>query len=145
MSVATRLVEIAPPAGLREVCRWTIGSVDELATVRAALHAALQDEPCAGATSALEVERIVLVASELATNALRHGSPPFAVRLLCDEGTTAVDVVDHRPDCPPVIAGRRAPGAGGFGLHLARRAARELGWFRSGADEKHVWAWFASA
>lgn len=137
------LVELAPPATLTEVARWTIRSVDDLSGVRSHLLSVLED--CTGEGEGPELERIVLVASELATNALRHGSPPFAVRLLCDEGTATVDVVDHRPDVPPVIATPRAPGAGGFGLRLARRAASELGWFRDGNDEKHVWARFATA
>ncbi|WP_159791880.1 ATP-binding protein [Puerhibacterium puerhi] len=138
-----RLVELAPPATLTEVARWTIRSVDDLSSVRSYLLTALRD--ATGEDDGPELERIVLVASELATNALRHGSPPFAVRLLCDEGTATVDVVDHRPDVPPVIATHREPGAGGFGLKLARRAASELGWFRDGNDEKHVWARFATA
>ncbi|MFP3714166.1 ATP-binding protein [Puerhibacterium sp. TATVAM-FAB25] len=138
------LVELAPPATLTEVARWTIRSVDDLSGVRSHLLAHLRDTLPEGESAAAELERIVLVASELATNALRHGSPPFAVRLLCDEGTATVDVVDHRPDVPPVIAAHREPGAGGFGLKLARRAARELGWFRDGDDEKHVWALFAT-
>jgi anti-sigma regulatory factor (Ser/Thr protein kinase) len=137
------LVELAPPATLTEVARWTIRSVDDLSSVRSHLLAALSG--ATGEGEGPELERIVLVASELATNALRHGSPPFAVRLLCDEGTATVDVVDHRPDVPPVIATPREPGAGGFGLKLARRAASELGWFRDGNDEKHVWARFATA
>ncbi|PZR52629.1 ATP-binding protein [Xylanimonas oleitrophica] len=149
------LAEALPPPELTEVARWTIRSVDDLAMVRAALQAALQDPVEApaggsGGTTAVvlgtvaqaEIQRIVLVASELATNALRHGSPPFSVRLLRDESSATVDVVDHRPDVPPVLAARRAPGAGGFGLQLARRVSREVGWFRSGDDEKHVWACF---
>jgi anti-sigma regulatory factor (Ser/Thr protein kinase) len=137
------LVELTPPATLTEVARWTIRSVDDLSSVRSYLLTALRDTT--GEGEGPELERIVLVASELATNALRHGSPPFAVRLLCDEGVATVDVVDHRPDVPPVIAAHRAPGAGGFGLKLARRAASELGWFRDDNDEKHVWALFATA
>lgn len=139
------LVELAPPATLTEVARWTIRSVDDLSGVRSHLLTRLQDRLPQGENAAAELERIVLVASELATNALRHGSPPFAVRLLCEEGAATVDVVDHRPDVPPVIASHRAPGAGGFGLKLARRAANQLAWFRAGDDEKHVWARFSTA
>jgi serine/threonine-protein kinase RsbW len=141
------LVEAPPPSVPAEVRSWTLESLDDLAGVRAELEATLPagadaDEPNAdGATPSL-IQRIVLVASELATNALRHGRPPVTVRLLRDGDAATIDVVDRSPDSPPVFADDRAPGAGGFGLLLAHRAAQELGWFRAGDDEKHVWACF---
>lgn len=141
------LVEAPPPSVTSEIRSWTIHSVEDLSWLRAQLEAALplgrdSEEPEDSASSTA-VQRILLVASELATNALRHGTPPVTVRLLSDGGIATIDVVDRNPNLPPVFANNRAPGAGGFGLLLARRAAQELGWFREGADEKHVWACFA--
>lgn len=126
------LVEAAPPQGTA-IRSWVVGSVDDLPVVRAEIQAAL-DLPDAG--------RIVLVASELVTNALRHGRPPVTVRLLRDGEGATLDVVDRLPDIPPVVAGERPPGTGGFGLLLAGRAAHDVGWWRCGDSEKHVWARF---
>lgn len=141
------LIEAAPPSGMTEIRSWTVGSVDDVALVRAELEFALEEarrveQRSADTEVGAVADRIVLVASELATNGVRHGGPPVLVRLLRGGGVTAVDVVDHNPDDPPVLVTDRARG-GGFGLVLARRACRALGWFRADADTKHVWAQFA--
>jgi anti-sigma regulatory factor (Ser/Thr protein kinase) len=131
------LLEAAPPAELTEIGAWTVRGVDDVATVRAELQRAIT---ATGAHDASH-DRIILVASELATNAVRHGSQPVRVRLLFAGTSVVVDVVDHRPDAPPVV-GTSGAGTGGFGLVLAARAAAVLGWSRS-ARTKHVWAQFA--
>jgi anti-sigma regulatory factor (Ser/Thr protein kinase) len=127
---------------------WTVRSVEEVSTVREALASQL---PCDCAAShcgptdddALTgAQRIVLVASELVSNALLHADGPATVRLLCDERSALLDVVDRSPDVPPVVATDREPGQGGFGLHLARRAAHTVGWYSTASGEKHVWASF---
>jgi hypothetical protein len=130
------------PPGFVEIGAWPLHGLGDLATLREGLHRMLTGGPLP-ADRALEAtpERVVLVASELATNALRHGLPPTVVRLLSDGRELVVDVVDHSPEVP-VVAGRRSPGAGGFGLVLAQRAATAVGWFRAGTGEKHVWARF---
>jgi two-component sensor histidine kinase len=84
---------------------------------------------------------MVLVASELATNALRHGTPPTAVRLLRRRDTYLLDVADKDVDAQPYVAAGRPPGHGGFGLQIARRIAVDVGWYTAGAT-KHVWATF---
>jgi len=133
----------AVPPGFVEIGAWPLRGLTDLAALRQGLHHMLTGGPLPQ-DRALEAtpERIVLVASELATNALRHGLPPTRVRLLSDGRELVVDVVDHSPDVPPVVAGRRSPGAGGFGLVLAQRAATCVGWCRTGTGEKHVWARF---
>ncbi|MBD8079423.1 ATP-binding protein [Cellulosimicrobium arenosum] len=126
-----------------EIASWDLRAMTQLTQLRADLHRTLTANPMPQDHRLDSVpERLVLVASELATNALRHGNPPIRVRLLSDGREIAVDVIDHSPEQAPVVAGRRAPGAGGFGLVLACRAARDVGWFRSGVGEKHVWARF---
>jgi anti-sigma regulatory factor (Ser/Thr protein kinase) len=82
-----------------------------------------------------------LVASELATNAFRHGRPPTLVRLLRQRDTYLLDVADHDLNSTPRIAGAREPGHGGFGLQIARRLAQDVAWYRSDVT-KHVWAQF---
>ena len=113
------------PVRFVEIGSWRLETLGDLAELRAGLHHTLTGTPLPPDRHLdAAPERIVLVASELATNALRHGMPPARLRLLSDGREFVVDVVDHSPDDPPVIGGHRPPGAGGFGLLLARRAAR---------------------
>ncbi len=46
------------------------------------------------------VEDVVLATSELASNALEHGSPPVRCRLLMNGSRAVVAVFDARPDAP---------------------------------------------
>ncbi len=132
---------------------WTVTSVAGLADVRADLESRLPcDCPAArvparagdGLPGSLSgVQRMVLVASELVANGLEHATPPVSVRLLCNGEVAVLDVVDHSPDSPPVVPHDREPGEGGHGLRLAGRVADRVGWFRTPAGEKHVWAEFS--
>jgi signal transduction histidine kinase len=123
-----------------EVQRWTLDSFKQLRSLRAALHLALTGEPLpeGGVLDAVP-EKMALIASELATNALSHGKPPTVVELRRTESTFILDVADDAPDAAPEFAEGRAPGAGGMGLRLAREFAVDLGWYAEG-DVKHVWA-----
>ncbi len=132
-----------PPEGFTEVRSWALGSLDGLAGLRRSLYRTLTGSTEPPSRGLAEVpERVLLVASELATNALRHGQPPTVVRLLSNGREVVVDVADHAPQQPPVVASRREPGAGGFGLILAQRMSLDVGWFPSGPSTKHVWARF---
>lgn len=145
------LIRARAPEGFEEVRAWPLAAVDELAVLREDLDAALPGGP---RTSLEEVpESVVLVASELATNALRHGRGPAIVRLAARAGRSEdspegsperellLEVIDRAPERAPELAARRRPGPGGFGLQLAARLADELGWYRT-ARAKHVWARF---
>jgi two-component sensor histidine kinase len=83
-------------------------------------------------------ERLALVFSELATNALRHGSPPVSVTLSRGRRSWLLVVADGlggsgpRPRAP-------APGVGGHGLHLVLALTHATGWVASGLG-KEVWA-----
>ncbi len=140
--------ECAPGTGtMALVGSWTIRSVAELSDVRGALASSLPCNCAAARSGPAEagltgVQRIVLVASELLSNALQHADGPATLRLLCDGESALLDVVDLSPDRPPVVAGERPPGEGGFGLRLAGRAAQLVGWYRTPDGEKHVWARF---
>jgi len=83
-------------------------------------------------------QEMVLVTSELVTNALHHGRAPTVVQLLRDGTRFVVTVADGDPGAPR-IAGARPPGEGGFGLRIVRRLSCDLGWYRVGAG-KVVWA-----
>lgn len=128
------------PDGFREVRRWALGAVGDLGRLRADLRTELV-LPAPGRRAATQPEKIVLVASELAANALRHGAPPTQVRLLTDGTAWLVDVVDHAPDVEPAVASGRAVGDGGYGLVIVQRLARDVGTYATGTA-KHVWARF---
>lgn len=83
--------------------------------------------------------RVALSCSELVTNALRHGRPPIAVRLLTDGAAWILDVTDAATDRLPDPYPDRPLGQGGYGLLLVARLASHLGWY-VGDDAKHVWA-----
>lgn len=133
-----------PPARRFLVEEWSLTTVAELAAVRARLASRLVPATSTRVPGEPRTpERIVLVASELGTNALCHGRAPAAVRLLRDARAWILEVTDQAPEVAPSYAAERAAGAGGLGLHLAHRLALELGWFTDG-DTKTVWAAFAA-
>ncbi len=77
---------------------------------------------------------LVLVAHELASNAVRHGqagsNDPGRLRLWRDGDLVVCEVSDHGPGlCDPVGVGRQPapPGAsGGRGLWIVRQVSRDL-------------------
>ena len=123
-----------PPDNHGEIGRWRLDEPSQLAHLRAALRDAVGDDPPDLS------ERILVVATELAGNALRHGCPPVTVALRAD-GHLVVDVADGARTDLPVIDAARSPGAGGLGLQLAERLAEDVGWYPDPAG-KHVWAAF---
>lgn len=112
----------AEPAALREVRRF----------VRSAL-----DGP-----SAEVMEDACLVATELATNVLRHVGQPFTVAVKCSAGSVHVQVRDASPILPvPRPVPPRAPS--GRGMAIVDRLARRWGAEEVGGG-KVVWAELAS-
>lgn len=132
-----------PPAAV--VHEWILDSPSQLKLLRAALHQALTGRPYPPDAALQDVpEKMVIVATELATNALRHGLPPTAVQLgRSGDGnpTWVLDVLDHATAEVPEYADGRDPGLGGLGLYLARELALDIGWYVTG-NTKHVWAEF---
>jgi hypothetical protein len=81
------------------------------------------------------VEDALLIVTELATNALQHGSGRPLLRLSVGAGHLRIEVFDDDP-APPV---RRPPGAdGGWGLVLVERLSLAWGTARHGLG-KVVW------
>jgi hypothetical protein len=79
----------------------------------------------------------ILIATELLTNAIRHGhsAPTLAVRL--DDRAIRVEVTDDSPT-PPALT--PDPGAhGGFGLRIVAEASHAWGW-RPTPGGKIVWS-----
>lgn len=126
------LAQLAPLDTGEPLGEWVLESTAGLRTLRAGLHAAVRGPRTVSGP-------VALVASELATNALRHGVPPATVTLSRLPAAYLLDVSDGAVDERPVLAARRPLGEGGFGLYLVGRLADDLGWYVA-ADRKHVWA-----
>lgn len=111
-------------------------SPDQLRTLRAGLSEEIPGEPLADVP-----ERMLLVATELATNAIRHGRPPTEVKLLRTDSQFVLDVLDRDPDTSPEPADAAWDSAGGRGLQIAQSLSLDVGWYTT-AQAKHVWASF---
>jgi serine/threonine-protein kinase RsbW len=131
-----------PPATFAVVRTWVIQTVRELSDLRAEILAEIGPQSGDAVQDLGSIaHHMVLVASELATNALRHGIPPTIVHLMRDDDLYLLDVADHDLSSTPYVAGSRPPGQGGFGLQIARRLALDVGWYAT-PTTKHVWARF---
>lgn len=132
-----------PPESAVDVQHWVLDSAAGLRRLRASLFEALNGEPMPPGGQLDEIpEKMAIVATELATNALLHGRPPTSVYLRRTERTFVLDVVDEDPGTVPRLAGARPPGAGGLGLHIVGEFASSAGWYVENGT-KHVWAQFA--
>lgn len=127
-----------PRPAATELRRWSLDSVGGLRHLRAGLREAVAGTPLGDDDG---LDRLAVVATELATNALRHGRPPALIRLLQRPGVLILDVADQDVDGEPLFDQERPVGLGGLGLHLARTFASDLGWYRT-VDTKHIWARF---
>lgn len=130
-----------PYPSAAEICRWTLATFGELRGLRAGLREAVAAVfgPDRGDIS----DRMTVVATELATNALRHGLPPTVVRLLRERDRLIIDVSDHDRDAEPRVEADRPLGKGGLGLQLTYKFATDVGWYSTDVT-KHVWASFPS-
>jgi two-component sensor histidine kinase len=128
------------PQGFRELWCQELSDLGQLSRLRARLRATLT-----GSRVVLHPERehwserLVLIADELASNALRHGHPPVAVALSRLAHRWLVTVSDSSTELPPEPARGRDPGLGGFGLYLIADLSSAHGWSRE-RGAKSVWA-----
>ncbi len=129
---STPLPQVAAPAGGELLGTWVLETTAELRVLRAGVHQVVHGPRSVSGP-------VALVASELATNALRHGTPPATVTLRHGVATYVLDVADGAVDAVPVLAARRPLGEGGFGLYVVGRLADEVGWYLADG-RKHVWA-----
>jgi anti-sigma regulatory factor (Ser/Thr protein kinase) len=86
--------------------------------------------------SADRLDDMMLVASELVTNAYRHGEGKIQLRLAVVEGQASVEVVDEGPPGRIKLL-EREPDQGGWGLRLVDELASEWGVYEGST---HVWA-----
>jgi serine/threonine-protein kinase RsbW len=131
-----------PPRPDEEVARWTLDQPPGLEALRAGLQCAVSAYALENAVDLTElIERLMIAATELAGNALRHGQPPTVVALLRADGHLIIDVTDNDPTTRPTVDPQRPHDSGGLGLTLTQRLAQEVGWYPTGTD-KHIWAQF---
>ncbi|MEH1057266.1 ATP-binding protein [Micromonospora sp. CPCC 206171] len=131
-----------PSPQATELRRWQLSSAADLRGLRASLHQALTGEELLVGEELGEVpELMVLVATELATNALRHGIPPTIVRLLVAEDRFILEVADHDLSTIPELVDTRPMGAGGRGLQIAEALSLDVGWYATDRT-KNIWAAF---
>lgn len=69
---------------------------------------------------------LLLIVSELVTNAIRHGGGVTALRLAARPGLIDVEVRDHSDDMPVMRDPARGWGPGGYGWPLVCRLASEV-------------------
>ncbi|MEV8607085.1 ATP-binding protein [Amycolatopsis sp. NPDC051373] len=106
------------------------GSVHELAHLRSWARKHLRY------AVAEQVDDVIAVLDELASNALKHGAPPVLVRLRHRQGFVRVEVSDGSAE----LATPRTPTAeGGRGLYLIEGLSHSWGQ-RPSATGKTVWA-----
>jgi two-component sensor histidine kinase len=128
------------PQGFRELWCQELHSLRQLSQLRARLRATLT-----GSATVVHPERehwserLVLIADELTSNALRHGAPPVAPALSRAADRWMVSVKDTSASVPPAPAEGRDPGLGGFGLYLVADLSAAHG-FALGRGAKSVWA-----
>ncbi|MFC9268745.1 ATP-binding protein [Streptomyces zhihengii] len=81
---------------------------------------------------------ILLLVSEVVTNAYRHGGAPYELELVRGRGRIWVQVSDASPERPRPHGPHRAARASGHGLYLLQRLSADWGWARHGSG-KSVW------
>ncbi|SBT51344.1 ATP-binding protein [Micromonospora auratinigra] len=131
-----------PPPQATELEQWVLDTPAELRDLRASLRAALERHGLVQGEELDEIPHlVVLVATELASNALRHGRPPTIVTLLGADDCFVLDVADHDVSSVPELSDIRPLESGGRGLFLAEEMSLAVGWYAS-ADTKNIWASF---
>ncbi len=129
-----------PPGDEVEVARWALGSFAEVRLLRAALRQTLRAQPMPdGCVLGNLADKMAIVATELAANAMAHARPPTTVRLSRTERTFILDVADNDPWVVPRFTDERSLRSRGLGLHMARQLSLRIGWYVDGGT-KHVWA-----
>jgi two-component sensor histidine kinase len=131
---------IGIPGGFTEIWHQELDSLAQLVHLRSRLRAELTGNATVAHPEREHwSERMVLVADELASNALRHGAPPASATLSRSGDQWLIAISDSAGDVPPQPAEGRDPGRGGFGLYLVADLAQRHGWWAAG-HRKVLWA-----
>ncbi|MDW3845620.1 ATP-binding protein [Micromonospora sp. BRA006-A] len=132
-----------PPPQATELEQWVLDSPEDLRGLRASLRDALNRHGLVQGENLDEVPHlVVLVATELASNALRHGRPPTIVTLLTTDDRFLLDVADHDVSSVPELTDISPTDSGGRGLFLAQSVSLDVGWYAT-EKTKNIWASFS--
>ncbi|MEW2593346.1 ATP-binding protein [Micromonospora aurantiaca] len=132
-----------PPPQATELEQWVLDSPEDLRGLRASLREALNRHGLVQGEDLDEVPHlVVLVATELASNALRHGRPPTIITLLATDDRFLLDVADHDVSTVPELTDISPTDSGGRGLFLAQSVSLDVGWYATGKT-KNIWASFS--
>ena len=97
--------------------------------------------PAAGADQRAAAEDVLLVVSELVTNACLHAEGPDELLLACDNKVIRLEVSDRGTGQPAPRTPHRASRPGGHGMFIVQRLCLDWGVLRvPGRDGKTVWA-----
>jgi anti-sigma regulatory factor (Ser/Thr protein kinase) len=139
--------KLAPPAAGRRHCLELAPGPESARTAREFTVATLHEwrlEPL--------TEDAVVIASELATNAVQHGSSaateddaedPGRARVelsWCLQASRLICVVTDQAGTPPTVACHDPEAESGYGLQIVGALAVAWGWTILGTGEKAVWA-----
>ncbi|MET7831424.1 ATP-binding protein [Micromonospora sediminicola] len=132
-----------PPPQATELERWVLDTPEQLRDVRASLRDALNRHGLVQGEDLDEVPHMVLlVVTELASNALRHGRPPTIVTLRATDDCFVLEVADHDVSSVPELSDIHPLDSGGRGLFLAQSISLDVGWYAT-ATTKNIWASFS--
>ncbi|QIY96338.1 ATP-binding protein [Streptomyces sp. S1D4-11] len=97
--------------------------------------------PAASADQRAAAEDVLLVVSELVTNACLHAEGPDELRIACDNKVLRVEVSDRGAGQPAPRTPHRAGRPGGHGMFIVQRLCLDWGVVRTpGVTGKTVWA-----
>ncbi|MFE4669362.1 ATP-binding protein [Streptomyces sp. NPDC056716] len=97
--------------------------------------------PAAGADRRAAAEDVLLVVSELVTNACLHAEGPDEMAIACDRKVIRIEVSDRGTGQPSPRTPHRAGRPGGHGMFIVQRLCLDWGVVRTpGVAGKTVWA-----
>lgn len=132
----------SPPPPATAVRQWVLADYTDLRSMRTTLRQTLDTQSLSPGRELDDVaERMMIAATELASNALRHAGCPAVMSLSRTRTAFILDVADDRPFASPRIPEERREGDGGRGLRIVQELASDTGWYVTGGN-KHVWAQF---
>ncbi len=86
-----------------------------------------------------DVDTVLLLASELVTNAVRHAATPFDLTVSADRAEVMVAVVDRDRRNPPRLCDPAPDDTSGRGLRIVEELASSWGTEAVSPDAKRVW------
>lgn len=133
-----------PPSAPGELLgTWTLTRAEELAGLRRSTTEALRPQRTdgSGGDGLRDDQLLLLILSELATNALKYGSQPITASVHDQDDGWFVEVRDANWRTPPGRRPHDDARPGGHGLRILDTATTDWGWYPGpDAGVKRVWA-----